>query len=195
MPTRMRHRHRVGHGPSLQHSPPHSWTGPDRSPPPRCLRSHPQGAADRRARRHPHHGRPLQLGHAVPDTNPDTIGNIFRNSLDGPERHNLQRHHRHVAPAGRHTRTTGRDITRNQPGLQLRRRRLSSHYLLQSKPNNSRRRKKVWRQPLLLHRGAGDGVEPQLFLECTPDKLASADTWHQFLFSTRVAGLDAGARG
>ena len=24
---------------------------------------------------------------------------------------------------------------------------------------------------------------------------ASADTWHQFLFSTRVAGLDAGAMG
>lgn len=39
------------------------------------------------------------------------------------------------------------------------------------------------------------GVTLEVFLECTPDKLASADTWHQFLFSTRVAGLDAGAMG
>ena len=37
------------------------------------------------------------------------------------------------------------------------------------------------------------GVTLEIFLECSPDKLASADTWHQFLFSTRVTGLDAGA--
>ena len=39
------------------------------------------------------------------------------------------------------------------------------------------------------------GVTLEVFLECTPDKLASADTWHQFLFSTRVTGIDAGAMG
>ena len=37
------------------------------------------------------------------------------------------------------------------------------------------------------------GVTLEIFLECSPDKLTSADTWHQFLFSTRVTGLDAGA--
>ena len=37
------------------------------------------------------------------------------------------------------------------------------------------------------------GATLEIFLECAPDKLASADTWHQFLFSTRVTGLDAGA--
>ena len=37
------------------------------------------------------------------------------------------------------------------------------------------------------------GVTLEIFLECHPDKLTSADTWHQFLSSTRVTGLDAGA--
>ena len=37
------------------------------------------------------------------------------------------------------------------------------------------------------------GAALDIFLECAPDKLASADTWHQFLSSTRVTGLDAGA--
>ena len=39
------------------------------------------------------------------------------------------------------------------------------------------------------------GVTLEIFLECAPDNLAPADTWHQFLFSTRVEGLDAGAMG
>lgn len=39
------------------------------------------------------------------------------------------------------------------------------------------------------------GVTLEIFLECSPDKLASADTWHQFLFSTRVSGVDAGSMG
>ena len=39
------------------------------------------------------------------------------------------------------------------------------------------------------------GVTLEIFLECDPNKLASSDTWHQFLSSTRVAGLDAGAMG
>ncbi|WP_454932744.1 hypothetical protein [Actinomyces oris] len=39
------------------------------------------------------------------------------------------------------------------------------------------------------------GVTLEIFLECSPDNLASSDTWHQFLFSTRVEGLDAGAMG
>ena len=39
------------------------------------------------------------------------------------------------------------------------------------------------------------GVTLEIFLECSPDKLASADTWHQFLFSTRVTGVDAGSMG
>ncbi|MDO4654270.1 hypothetical protein [Actinomyces sp.] len=30
-------------------------------------------------------------------------------------------------------------------------------------------------------------------VEAIPDELASTDAWHQFLSSTRVAGLDAGA--
>ena len=32
-------------------------------------------------------------------------------------------------------------------------------------------------------------------VEAIPDELASTDAWHQFLSSTRVAGLDAGAMG
>ena len=39
------------------------------------------------------------------------------------------------------------------------------------------------------------GVTLEIFLECAPDNLAPSDTWHQFLFSTRVSGLDAGAMG
>lgn len=40
-----------------------------------------------------------------------------------------------------------------------------------------------------------NGTLPGYEIECEPDKLASTDTWHQFLSSTRVAGLDAGAMG
>ena len=39
------------------------------------------------------------------------------------------------------------------------------------------------------------GVTLEIFLECEPDKPASTDTWHQFLSSTRVTGLDARAMG
>ena len=42
---------------------------------------------------------------------------------------------------------------------------------------------------------SNQGVTLEIFLECEPDKLASSDTWHQFLSSTRVTGLDAKAMG
>ena len=117
----------------------HPWAEPDRRPHTECLRPRPQGTADRRAREH------LRPGHASHGMLPDAVTSTLRNNLDRPERHDLQRHHRHMAPAGRHTQATGRDIVRNQPGLQLRRRRMSSHCLLQSKPINLRRKKIGWR--------------------------------------------------
>ena len=253
MPTRLRHRHRVGHGPCSTRL---LTLGLAliAALPPRRLRPLSQGAADRRARRRLHHGRPLQLGHAVHDTNPDTIGNIFRNSLDPPNvtisndttgtwhrqddilerpvatsseisqaynfdagdclaiifykanqtihdegrrggdnlssstevQETMPNHSSFSVTSGPTSVNAVRDDNGTLPGYEIE---YTATVTYSNGSTNNVAGYRFFRQISDL------GVTLEVFLECTPDKLASADTWHQFLFSTRVAGLDAGAMG
>ena len=198
MPTHLRHRHRLGHGPCSTRL---RALGPTRIA--ARLRPRPQGTAERRTHRRLYQDRPLRLTSAVHNTAPEAVGNTFHDSPDGPERHDLPRPGRHVAPAGRHTQATGHDVDRNRPDLRLRRRRMSSHYFLRRRSIDRQRKKTGWRQHNLFHQGTADDVQPHFFRgdlradsrRNHTDELASTDAWHQFLSSTRVAGLDAGVMG
>ena len=115
MPTHLQHRHHAGHGPCSPHLLTLGLT---------LIVTLSLSACG------PAHQGQLTVEPANASAEPNTVDDTLRNSLDGPERHDLQRHDRHVAPAGRHTQKTGRDIIKDQPGLQLRHRRMSSNYLL-----------------------------------------------------------------
>lgn len=162
MPTNLRHRHRVGHspcstrlltlGPPLIAALPLGACGPAHNG---QMTVEPTGASPKTT----------PSGSPAPSATPfpDAVGNTVRDGLDGPERHDLQRQDRHVAAAGRHTQTAGRDINRNQPGLQLRHRRISSRHFLERRSIDLQRKKKGWRQHDLLRQGTADDVEPHFF--------------------------------
>ena len=225
---------------------PHSRPGTE------CLRTLTQGTADRRARRRFRRGQHLQLGHSVQHTEPNAVGHIFRNSLDGPNvtisNDSTGTWHRQDDILKQPTETSS-DISQaynfdtegclaiifykaNQSIYDERKmggdNTTSSVKIQETMPNHSSFAMTSGPTPVeavpddsgtlpgyeigytatvkyasgstgdvagyrFFRQISDQGVTLEIFLECHPDKLTSADTWHQFLSSTRVTGLDAGA--
>ena len=187
----------------LQHSPPRPWTDPERRPPPGRLRPRPQGTAERRTHRRLYQDRPLRL--TAPSTTPpprpsatpsatartapnvtishDQAGTWLRQDdiLKQPVTTSTEIGQAYDFDAGGCPAITFYDA---DPSIDSERKRGGDNAISSIKV----------RQTMSNHTSfvVTSGPTP---VEAIPDELASTDAWHQFLSSTRVAGLDAGVMG